>query len=130
MIKEGLSFYIPTKENGVDTATNFNRSNEPIQDDNVVSLFDLNKSDYLFQTIILFIVRKIRNVDIKESERLYRLIGDIEHLTQQIYLRELKMFDISLDYIDSEIFNENMILAFSKKLAGECLEERIFDYAE
>ena len=84
MIRKGLSFFIPTRENGVVRATNFNRTNELTQDDNCIALDELNKSDYLFETIILFIIKKIKEQK-NDNKRLYKLINDIESLATKIF---------------------------------------------
>lgn len=127
MIREGLSFFIPTKKNGVARATNFNRTNELTQDDNCIALDELNKSDYLFETIILFIIKKIKEQK-NDNKRLYKLINDIESLATKIYLSEIKEFDTFFHNNDESYVDEDYILSESNRIASLCMEERIFDY--
>ena len=60
MIREGLSFYIVTKKEGIVKITNLKRTDEQLDNDDCVMLDELNKSDYLYETIILLIIKKIK----------------------------------------------------------------------
>ena len=128
MTIEGTKFFIPTKEREILLVSNFNRSNEQINEGDGVSLYELNKSDYLFETIILFIVRKIKNSNIEESIKLYRLIDNINDLRTKIFLKELRYLDIVFEDVNYQDPAEESINSLSKRLAQECIDERIFDY--
>lgn len=125
---DGTKFFIPTKEKEILLVSNFNRSNDQINEGDDVGLYELNKSDYLFETIILFIVRKIRNSNIEESNKLYRLIDNINDLRTKIFLKELRNFDIVFENVNYQDSTEESINSLSKRLARECINERIFDY--
>ena len=128
MTIEGTKFFIPTKEREILLVSNFNRSNEQINEGDGVGLYELNKSDYLFEAIILFIVRKIRNSNIEESIKLYRLIDNINDLRTKIFLKELRYLDIVFEDVNYQDPTEESINSLSKRLAQECIDERIFDY--
>ena len=128
MTIEGTKFFIPTKEREILLVSNFNRSNERINEGDDVGLYELNKSDYLFEAIILFIVRKIRNSNIEESNKLYRLIDNINDLRTKIFLKELRYLDIVFKNVNYQDSTEESIDSLSKRLAQECIDERIFDY--
>lgn len=128
MTIDGTNFFIPTKEREILLVSNFNRSNEQTNEGDVVGLYDLNKSDYLFETIILFIVRKIRNSNIEESNKLYRLIDNINDLRTKIFLQELRYLDVVFENVNYQDSTKEFINSLSKSLAQECIDERIFDY--
>ena len=130
MIIPGLSFHIPTKNNGIVAVNNFHRSNELIDGDDVIYIDELNKSDYLFQTAILYIIRKIKRSNKTETDKLYSLINEIELLMRQIYLSELRKLDIIIEGEDTNDISDDLILSRSYRLSSICLEERIFEYDE
>ena len=123
MLKEGVMFYAPinTVDNGVQKFRNFNRTDDNLTGDSTIRFDDLNKSDYLYQTIILLILRKIDIKKNNDSERLYKLINDIEKLLDDIFTYEISgddNRDIELSYILEE----------SRAVAYRCISEEIFDY--
>lgn len=93
-------------------------------------LDELNKSDYLYETIILLIIKKIKRQSNNDNERLYKLIKDIESLTNKIYISEIAKFDIrfSDSFLSNLEFNEENLLSESHSLASICMEEGLFDY--
>ena len=123
MIRQGINFCAPINkdDNHIKEFWNFNRSNEPLLKDNEIRFDELNKSDYLYQTIILLIMRKIDIDENADRETLYKLIDDINNLLDNIFLLE----------VDESNFNDispQLILKESHKIADRCLEENLFDY--
>lgn len=123
MIRQGINFCAPINkdDNHIKEFRNFNRSNEPLLEDNEIRFDELNKSDYLYQAIILLIMRKIDIDENADRETLYKLIDDINNLLDNIFLLE----------VDESNFNDispQLILKESYKIADRCLQENLFDY--
>lgn len=145
-IIDGLEFFIPNnlskKMTGISnnnndylTVVNYPRCDEVIHGENCIYINDLNKSDYLFELIVLLIVRKIEKYKTNKRKRndeefdgikiLFDLIDEARLIADSIAYYEISQFNEEIlpshDYISKdELENRN------KRFIDECRKERVF----
>ena len=125
MPKKIVKFFIPSKtsEQGLAEVTNYPRKQFSAPNDLSIGMEDLNKSDYLYEMVILFLLKKAdTNPDFSSKKRILSKIKSINKLLDMI-----NMFEISCEN-DEELLAE--IYDFSKEIASWCSEQGIFDYEE
>ena len=116
MIYQGVEFFIPTYDNEIVRVRNFDRTDSQLSE-NRISLTDLNQSDYLYQVIILCILRKLDiNRNLNNIDDYYNLINKIERFQNDVYQFETR----SVGDIDD--FSNGRFLEVSREISRMCIE--------
>ena len=123
-----VRFYIPdkNKETHIKFISNFKRSLHPNDNEDEIGIDELNKSDYLFQTIVLFIMKRIVEGKEQFKERLDTLLKDTENLMDSITKVELSEFNEEVESSKQERIS--LIINKSKEISETCVELGLFDY--
>ena len=122
----GVSFYIPDPLETIKLITNYERSFFAGDEEDIIGFNDLNKSDYLFQTIELFVMKKIVESNEHEKDQLYTLLAEIDTLVDDIYFVETQR-----EYIETNSnrnISRDTILNDSRNISMRCFEMNIFNY--
>lgn len=116
MTYQGVEFFIPAHNNEIVRVRNFDRTDgEPFEE--TISITDLNQSDYLYQVIILCVLRKLdANKNLNNVDEFYNLINRIECFQDEVYQFETRSVG------DINDFSNGRFLEVSYEISRMCIE--------
>ncbi len=131
MFRRAVRFFIPSRkgEQHISENKNYKRCLNEEHPITCIGVYDLNKSDYLFEMIILFIMEKIQFFTDEQTKTVYyEKIEQINNLLLQIYRLEITIIQdrgYSHEKYDEQFAS---IVEQSKNISLWCVEQGIFNY--